>query len=121
MSNVKQRAVVEAVTQGVARAAALPSTDTTITDAPAVTNKVLTELGPVLANATNSEPWYQSRVTWGVIIAALATIAKPFIGELPIDVAQTADIANALATAGQGVGFALTLYGRWKAKKPIGS
>jgi len=121
MTNVKQQAIVAAVTEGVARAAALHSTDTTISDAPAVTNKVLTELGPVLANATNSEPWYQSRVTWGVIIAALSTIAKPFIGELPLDEAQTADIVAALATAGQGVGFALTLYGRWKAKKPIGS
>ncbi len=116
-----EKAVVTAVETGVKNAAKLPSTDTTITDAPQVASKVLTELGPVIVNATNAEPWYQSRVTWGVIIAAVATIVKPFIGELPLDEQQTADIVAALATAGQAVGFALTLYGRWKAKKPIGA
>lgn len=98
-----------------------PGNPLTTSLAPAVTAAVAAEVAPVLINATNSEPWYQSRVTWGVILAAAGTLAKPFIGDLPIDESQTADIVAALATLGQVVGFVLTLYGRWKAKKPIGS
>lgn len=82
---------------------------------------VAEEIAPIIVNQANAEPWYQSRVTWGVIIAGASTILKPFVGELPIDAQQTADIVNALATAGQAIGFGLTLYGRWIAKKPLGA
>lgn len=121
MSSEVKQDVLTAIRKGVVDAAASPQTQTTGADVSIVTSKVFNQIGPLIAHLTDSEPWYQSRVTWGVIIAAVSTIAKPFIGELPIDAAQTADVVNALATAGQGIGFALTLYGRWKAKKPLGS
>lgn len=110
--------IASAVVAGVKKAAASDDTAATFHS---IATDVLNEVAPVIVHATNNEPWYQSRVTWGVIIAAIGTMAKPLIGELPIDASQTTDIVNALATAGQAVGFALTLYGRWKAKKPIGS
>ena len=89
-------------------------------DVPRVTAGVVDALAPIVQHATNAEPWYQSRVTWGVIVAGLSTIAKPLVGELPISAEQTVDIVNALATAGQAFGFGLTLYGRWRARRPIG-
>ncbi|WP_058599003.1 hypothetical protein [Aureimonas ureilytica] len=82
---------------------------------------VVEAVAPIVVHATNNEPWYQSRVTWGVIVAGVCTIAKPLIGELPVTAEQTADIVSALTTAGQAIGFGLTLYGRWRARRPIGS
>lgn len=67
----------------------------------------------------NAEPWYQSRVTWGAIISAgvpiLATagIATDWIDEDTL-------IAG-LVAGGGAVGAVVTLYGRWKAKRPIGA
>lgn len=89
-------------------------------DVPRVAAGVIQAVAPLVQHATNAEPWYQSRVTWGVIVAGVSTIAKPLVGELPISAEQTVDIVNALATAGQAFGFGLTLYGRWRAKRPIG-
>ncbi len=62
---------------------------------------VVEAVAPIVVHATNNEPWYQSRVTWGVIVAGGCSIAKPFIGDLPISTEQTADIVTALATAGK--------------------
>ncbi len=118
MSKV-QTVVRTAIAKGVARAADDILTSTQRQDVGAVTANVLHEVAPIVDHLTNNEPWYQSRVTWGVIIAGAATILKPLLGELSISAEQTTDIVNALATAGQAVGFALTLYGRWRAKKPI--
>lgn len=112
--------VREAIVDGVVAAANSSGNDLDHKDVTSVAAKVATQVVPVVLNATNNEPWYQSRVTWGVILAAFFTILKPFTGTLPISEEQTADIVNALATAGQVVGFGLTLYGRWKAKRPIG-
>lgn len=112
MSNqATQRAVLNVVRDTIARS-----------DVPADPNAALPiaqAVAPIIAHATNSEPWYQSRVTWGVIVAAVATMVKPLTGEL-FDAAQTQDIVNALTSAGQLFGFGLTLYGRYIAKKPIG-
>lgn len=83
-------------------------------DAPVVAEAVTQKLAPIIAHATNNEPWYQSRVTWGAILAAAA----------PIAVALGFDISwinsETLAALGAGVGAAITIYGRWRARKPLG-
>lgn len=80
-------------------------------------DKAAEAAAPVLVNATNNEPWYQSRVTLGsgfVVLTSVGTIGGMLSGAVEFDVAVLA--AN-LATI---LGAAFALYGRWKAKKPLG-
>jgi hypothetical protein len=70
------------VTNALQDEASKSSNNLTMTDAkkiaPAVTTKVeeqvRAEMQPVIDHLTNNEPWYQSRVTWGALIAAAAGI-----------------------------------------------
>lgn len=82
-------------------------------DAPAVAEAVTQKLAPVIAHATNTEPWYQSRVTWGAILAAAAPIAVAFGFDISWINSET------LAAIGAGVGAVVTIYGRWVARKPL--
>lgn len=73
---------------------------------------------PELQHLANEEPWYRSRVTWGAIIST----AIPILGAVGIatdwiDPDEAAALGVALGTA---IGGAVTLYGRWKARRPIG-
>lgn len=95
-----------------------PGTPVDDYDAPLVAQKAAEAVAPLLVNQANAEPWYQSRVTWGALVSigtGLATLAGFAIG--PDDVEQIMVIGTAGGTL---VGGLLTLYGRWKAKKPIG-
>ncbi|UHD45339.1 hypothetical protein LUX29_20480 [Aureimonas altamirensis] len=107
-----------AVEKALESAAASPNISMDHIDLPAVRARVLNELEPTLINITNNEAWYQSRVTWGVIVAAVATMIKPFAGEF-FDAQTAIEYAEALASGGQLFGFGLTIYGRWAAKKPL--
>lgn len=71
-----------------------------------------------ISNQVNDEPWYKSRVTWGAII----TVATGIMGALGIatDWIDTQELTQLGLTVGTVVGGVITLYGRWKAKKPIG-
>lgn len=112
------KAVREVAAQAVKDAAQDNSNTLSPRDAPAVAEAVTQKLAPIIAHATNNEPWYQSRVTWGVLVAAVATMVKPIAGEF-FDAQTTIEYADALASGGQLFGFGLTLYGRWKARKPL--
>ena len=46
----------------------------TNSQAPRVAIEVARELEPVIANANNKEPWYQSRIFWVQIIAILSSV-----------------------------------------------
>jgi len=75
-------------------------------------------VAPVLVNKTNSEPWYQSRVTWGALVSIGTGVAALFGFTIA---PQDADLILAVGAAGGTViGGVLTLWGRWAAKKPIG-
>lgn len=107
--------IAESVDKAVARAGVPASSGA----APPIAAAVIRDILPEILNASNAEPWYQSRVIWGVLIAGAGTIVKPFVGEfLPAD--QVAAYADSAATAGQFVGLALALYGRLIARRPIG-
>ena len=107
------KAVREVAAQAVRDAAQDTSNTLSPRDAPAVAEAVTQKLAPVIAHATNTEPWYQSRVMWGAILAAAA----------PVAVALGLDISwidsETLAALGAAVGAGITLYGRWKARKPL--
>lgn len=80
--------------------------------------RVTQEVAAVVVNQTNAEPWYQSRVTWGAIIAVLAGLAG--IMGYTFDAADQATLVNAIVGAASIVGGLIAWYGRWVAKKPIG-
>lgn len=74
----------------------------------------------VVLNETNSEPWYQSRVTWGALLAIAAPLAGLVLGHTvtPEDQVQ---LATLLASAGGAVGGFIAFWGRWvSAKPPLG-
>lgn len=121
MSNASEavQEITKRVDKAMENAAADPTLGVRARDIPPVTAAVVAKVAPVVLHATNNEPWYQSRVTWG----AIASIALPLLGAVGvssdvIDADQFVALGLALGTAAGGV---LTLYGRWKAKKPLGS
>lgn len=73
---------------------------------------------PGVRHVTNTEPWYQSRVTIGALISMLAmTLAAA-------GVTIAAEERELLVAIGLGLGGLVgpltTLYGRWRARAPIG-
>lgn len=83
--------------------------------AKAITDKVM----PSVLHATNNEPWYQSRVTWG----AIGAIALPLLGFAGVtsDIISPDEFVLGGMALGSAVSGFLTLWGRWKARKPIGT
>jgi hypothetical protein len=111
--------VERAVNAGLAEAAADQRTKMSGEDIPTASQRVMDELEPTLMNLANQEPWYRSRVTIGAIISISVPILGAFgIATDWIDLEQATTIGIAIGTAFGGM---LTLYGRWKARKPIGS
>lgn len=87
------------------------------TVADAVADQAAEAVAPLLVNATNNEPWYQSRVTLGsgfAVLASIGVIGGMLTGVMDFDIQVLA--AN-LATL---LGAAFALYGRYAAKKPLG-
>lgn len=87
-------------------------------NAPEVAAAAAEAVAPMMVNKANAEPWYQSRVTWGAI-GSISTGVLALLGIVltPEDVALIVTIGT---SAGAVLGGLVTLYGRWKAKKPIG-
>lgn len=118
MTNAIQDTVRDAIVKGAFAAAASPQTTTEGKDVSIITSKVLTEVAPIVAHATNSEPWWQSRVTWGALLAALAGVLGVLGYSFPAEVqGKIIDLIIALLPL---IGGLTALYGRWVAKKPIG-
>lgn len=82
-----------------------------------MSDAVATAVTPAILHATNNEPWYQSRVTWGAIVS-IATGVLSALGVATDWIDPDQAIALGLGV-GSVVGGAITLYGRWKARKPI--
>lgn len=106
------------VANGVREVARDPNTPLTQAEAAPVTKAIITEILPPVLHATNNEPWYQSRVTWG----ALGAIVLPILGVIGV----TSDVIDMDTFVGLGIAAGtvfsgiVTLWGRWKARKPIG-
>jgi hypothetical protein len=85
---------------------------------PAAVPAIVQAVGPLIEHVNNAEPWYRSRVTWGAIVS----VAIPILGAfgVSVDVLDADQLTAILTAAGAAVGGILTLWGRWKAKRPIG-
>lgn len=118
MADIKS-ALTAAVLAGAAAAIQNPATAAKPADKPIIAQEVVAAIEPIIAHAANNEPWYQSRVTWGAIIAAASPIVGQIVGhQFSVEEQQ---LAAGVATAiGAAVGGIITLYGRWMAKKPLG-
>lgn len=67
---------------------------------------------PVVKNEMNAEPWWQSRVALGSIVAALGVVLPPLLALFGVD--TTADKIVEFGTAVVTLGGALfALYGRF--------
>lgn len=110
------------VRKGVASAADTPSIEITTRAVPAVTERVVREMGPTLEHLTNSEGWYRSRVAWGAILSAVGATASllgyTFEPELQGRILEA--IMLWVGVGGLVSGPLLTLYGRFVAKTPLG-
>lgn len=84
----------------------------------AVAEAVAKQIAPRMAHEANAEPWYQSRVTLGALVSIGTGVAALF--GIAVSPADAELIIGVGVAAGTTIGGALTLYGRWKAKKPIG-
>ena len=116
MANNTDQAVVNAAVTDAVKEAQLP-VDNYMKQV--VVNRVVENVLPVVDHLTNNEPWYRSRVTWG----ALGAIALPLLGFIGVGsdvISMDEFVAGGLALGTMASG-ALTLYGRWKARKPIGA
>lgn len=117
--------IAAAVVAGVTQAAANTNNDLKPTDikavAATVTPAVAKEVAPIVTNATNSEPWYQSRVIIGSGVMMLCTVAK--LAGHEISVVDQGSLTDWVLLGGQLVGSGLALYGRLfgSSLKPLGS
>jgi hypothetical protein len=110
MSKVKEL-LKGVIRDEVIKVATDPKTDMSRKDVTDVVNAI----EPVIAHATNNEPWYQSRVTWGSIAAVIFAVLTGL--GFVVDVQTWTQV---LVVSGPPIAAALyQLYGRWYATKPI--
>lgn len=117
MADTKEQ-VTSQVAAAVAATVAKPEVNADLSAVPAIVKA----LGPVIdavMHSTNNEPFYQSRVFWGSIIALVAAVLGAFGVAFPSDL--QGQVLTAVMAALALVGPLVALYGRFKAKKPIGS
>lgn len=122
------KTLVEALVEGVFRRTldtlTKPSVPVADAVAPQVAREIAEAVKPVLANATNSEPWYRSRIYIGLIAAGLGAIAQHFGVQISgADVQLVTDSIPELVqlggSAAEILGLLYAAYGRWVgASKP---
>lgn len=83
-----------------------------------VAEAVANRIAPQMVNKANAEPWYQSRVTIGALVSIGTGVAALF--GIAVSPADAELIIGVGVAAGTAIGGAITLYGRWAAKKPLG-
>lgn len=99
--------------------AASPETNVSGNEKRRIAEEVIAQAAPVILNQTNNEPWWQSRVTIGSLLAVLSGVLGIFGYALPDEL--RGQILEIIVAAGPVIGGAIAIYGRWIAKKPIGS
>jgi hypothetical protein len=116
MTSIKS-AVQAAVVAGVASGVAHPATAAEGKDRKIISDAVMKEVVPLVVNATNAEPWFQSKVTIGAVITLIGGgygLMLDFLDGVPPTVDSFSAQASTL------LGAAVVLYGRWFPGKPLG-
>jgi hypothetical protein len=116
------KVVTAGLAAGVARAVRLPSNDAPRVQADHIADQVLEQpevkdLIAIVENATNAEPWYQSKVTLfaiGGVLTTLYTAGLDFTDGSPPTPEAFSGYVAALGTQ-LGV-----IYSRWVPSKPLG-
>lgn len=98
-----------------------PSVPVTKKDEQAVAQAVTKELAPIVVNASNAEPWYQSRVILGALVAIIGS-ALGALG-IALDEETRQQIIVIIPVVISTAGSIYALYGRivGSTKKPLGS
>lgn len=111
-------AIKAIIATGVHDVALNPNNALSTADAYPVAKAITAEILPGVLHATNNEPWYQSRVTWGAIVSIGIGLLGTFgVATDWIDPDQAISLGLGV---GSVIGGLITLYGRWKARQPIG-
>ena len=103
--------MADAVTSAVAN----PKVQAELSAVPAIID-ALTPVVDAILHSTNNEPWYKSRVVWGQIITVIGLVASAAGLNMG---ATTQEILISLGVTLSGP--AIALWGRYMAKKPLGS
>lgn len=114
MSDAKAQ-ITSQMTTAVEATVSNPAVKAELSAVPAIIN-ALEPVIDAIVHSTNNEPWWQSRIVWGQIITAAGIAAAGFGVTLN---ASTQELLVSLAVPVAGI--AVTIYGRYRAKKPIGS
>lgn len=92
-----------------------------------VASEITKEVAPVIENATNSEPWFRSRIYIGLFAAGLGAVAQHFGvqisgADIQLVTNSVPEIIQAGGTIAEAVGLLYALYGRvvGASKKPLG-
>lgn len=117
--------IAQAVSEALAAAAASPSISLQHQDVEATTAAVTTALAPTLDYLANREPWYRSPVTMGSLVAVGAglagiagyTVTAEDQRQIVDSVVALTDLATAAAAV---LGGLVALWGRWRARRPLG-
>ena len=107
-----------AVIEGVKDAAQSPNNDLKQSDTSSVAKEVLKQVEPTIQHITSTEKWYQSRTMVGQIVGGISLVGGPLIG-LTVSAEDQATITGAIIVLGQAFNFGMTLWSRYKAKKPL--
>lgn len=119
MSDDAKKEIKAVIAEAVSEVARDPGTPLSNKDAKPVADELNNKLGPWILNLTNNEPWYQSRVIWGLIIAGVGTIVRPIAGEI-FTTEQATQWAESLSTLGTFAALGFAFYSRAVARKSIG-
>lgn len=84
-----------------------------------VADIITSRVKPLIEHAMNTEPWYRSRVTVGAIVS-MGTGLLSALG-VATDWVDPDTAVVVIMAAGSLVGGVFTLYGRWAARKPMGT
>lgn len=97
-----------------------PSVPVTSGAEKAVAQAVAKEVAPIVVNAQNAEPWYQSRVILGALVAIISSIAGA-VG-IVIDEDTRQQFVTLIPVVVSTIGSIYALYGRivGASKKPLG-
>lgn len=104
-----------------------PSTPVNNSQAEHVAKQVTEAVKPVIENATNSEPWYRSRIYVGLIVAGIGAIAQHFGvnvsgADIQLVTSSIPELVQLVGSLAEVVGLLYAAYGRivGASKAPLG-